>query len=414
MSAPVAGAGERELFPARAILVLILVGVVAFAGFGLLATYAPELRGRSSGGAHALSSSAVGFRGAQIMLKALGVPTRVSQARLNARDLRGAGLVLTPGPQTSAADLSHFPQALRTLIVLPKWQTVPDPARPGFVLNAGLLPKGDWAGALLSGFGPGTKVGVEPGRQPRELRGVGAGILEASVLPLRGLDGLQTIAGPAWAPVLVDAHGGIVLAQSVKRPDVFVLADPDLLNNHGLGDLDTARAGMTVLQLIAGEDGLVFDVTLNGFGGGRSLARLMLAPPWLAATLCVLAAVLLTAWQTLARFAAPLAEGRAIALGAAALVDNSAGLIRMGGKEAALAPAYAANTFALVAGTGGAPATAAGDEQTAWLALAAARRGLAEPQSLADEAAGVRTREALMDAAGKLYQWRLEMTRERD
>lgn len=411
MSAAAADAGAREVFPARAILILILVGVVAFAGFGLLATYAPELRGRSSGGAHALSSSAVGYRGAQIMLKALGTPSRVSRSRPSARDLRGAGLVLTPDPTTRAADLYRFPAAVRTLIVLPKWRTAPDPARPGFVLKAGLLGEGGWAGAVL---GAGTTVTAAPGPQRPVLRGAGGGFSPDTALPLGRLDGLQTISGPAWRPALVDAGGGIVLAQSVRRPNVFVLADPDLLNNQGLADLDTARAGMAVLQLVAGEDGLVFDVTLNGFGQGRSLARLMLTPPWLAATLCILAAVALAGWQALARFAAPIAEGRAIALGAAALVDSSAGLIRIGGKEAALAPAYAAETFSLVARAGGAPAALAGEAQTEWLALAAARRGLADPRALAQEAAAVRSRQALMDLAGKLYQWRGEMTREGD
>ena len=140
MSAPGSTDGERVLFPARAILILILVGVVAFAGFGLLATYAPELRGRSSGGAHALSVSAVGYSGAQIMLNSLGAPSRVSRGSPTARGLRAAGLVLTPGPQTTAADLGRFPAALRTLIILPKWRTVPDPTRPGFVRKAGFLP----------------------------------------------------------------------------------------------------------------------------------------------------------------------------------------------------------------------------------------------------------------------------------
>jgi len=175
---------------------------------------------------------------------------------------------------------------------------------------------------------------------------------------------------------------------------------------------------MAVLQMLSGEDGVAFDVTLSGLGQGRSLARLMLEPPWLAATLCGLAAVLLTGWQALARFAAPAAEGRAIALGAAALVDNSAGLIRMGGKEAALAPDYATTSFNLVAKAGGVAALAApsapGPELMDWLSRAAGRRGLADPQALAAQAAAVKTRDELMAAADKLYEWRLEMTRERD
>lgn len=413
MSAPQADLGMRESFSPRAILVLILVGVVAFAGFGLLAAYAPELRGRSSGGAHALSSSAVGCRGALIMANAMGTPARVSRAKASARQLSGAGLVLTPGPQTPAADLARLPAALRTLVILPKWRTAPDPVRPGFVLKAGPLSPEERSAAFLSGFGPGTTVSLAAGGRRPLLRAVDGSFAEGSILPLGRFDGVQTIAGPAWRAVLVDERGAAVLAQSVKRPGVYVLADPDLLNNQGLADRDTARAGMLVLQMVAGADGLVFDVTLNGFGQGRSLGRLMLEPPWLAASLCVLAAVLLAGWQALARFAAPQAEAPGIAPGAAALVDNSAGLIRMGGKEAAFAPAYARTTFGLVARAVAAAATNE-EGRTEWLSRAAARRGLADPRALAEEAAGVRTREALMAVAGRLYQWRLEMTREGD
>lgn len=405
---------DPDVFSARTVLALILVGVVAFAGFGVLATYAPELRGRSNGGAHALSPSAVGYRGAQAMLKALDVPVTISRSRPNPRLLSAAGLVLTPGPATPAADLGRFPAALRTLIVLPKWRTEPDPRRPGFVDKAGFLPESGWAAALLANYGPGTTVTIVQGAQRPVLRGAGGAFAPQAVLPLGRLDGLQTISGPAWRPVLADAQGRTVLAASQSRPNVYVLADPDLLNNQGLGDLDTARAGMAVLEMLSGEDGVVFDVTLNGLGQGRSLARLMLAPPWLAATLCGLAAALLTGWQALVRFAAPAAEGRAIALGAAALVDNSAGLIRMGRKEAALAPDYAATTFNLVAKAGGIAAPAGlGPEATERLARAAERRGLADPQALAAEAAAVRTRDELTTVADKLYQWRLEMTRER-
>jgi len=411
MSTPDTASG-REVFPARAVLLLILVGVVAFAGFGLLATYAPELRGRANGGAHALSSSAVGYRGAQTMLKALGTPSRVSRARPEAQRLAADGLVLTPGPQTSAADLDRAPSGQRTLIVLPKWRTDPDPLRPGFVRKAGFLANAEWPGRLLASFGPGTRLSVEAGWRRPVLHGAGGTFAPDTVMPLGRLDGLQTISGPAWRPVLTDAQGRVVLAASQSHPNLYVLAEPDLLNNQGLGDIDTARAGMAVLQMLSGQDGVVFDVTLAGLGQGRSLARLMLEPPWLAATLCVLAAVLLTGWQALARFGAPQGEGRAIALGAAALVDNSAGLIRMGGKEAALAPAYAAATFGMVAKAGGVVGT--GPQEIDWLARAAERRGLTDPQTLAAEAAAVRTPDELMAAAGKLYQWRLEMMRERD
>ena len=402
---------EREAFSGRTIFALVLVGVVALAGFAVLATYAPELRGRSNGGANALSSSAVGYRGAQIMLRALDTPARVSRTRPTPRLLSAAGLVMTPGPGTTAAELGGFPGPLRTLIVLPKWRTAPDPVRPGFVRKVGLLPDMSWAGRMLSSVAPGSAVAVEPGLSRPVLRGAGSPFAPGTYLPVGRMDGLQTISGPGWRPALVDARGRAVLAISKAHPDVFILADPDLLNNQGLSDIAKARVSMAVLQMLSGENGVVFDVTLNGLGRGRSLARLMLEPPWLAATLCLLGAALLMGWQALASFGAPAHEGRAVALGAAALVDNSAGLIRMARKEAAFAPDYAQTTRELVLKSVGVAPGGADDDD--WLARTAERRGLADPQILSSEAARVKTRDELMAIAHELYRWRLEMTRER-
>ena len=147
----------------------------------------------------------------------------------------------------------------------------------------------------------------------------------------------------------------MVLAYSKKRPSLWLLADPDLLNNQGLASLANARAGAAVLDAASagGERGLIFDVTLNGFERGRGIWRMMLEPPWLAATLIGVAAAILMGVHALARFGQPRRRERAFALGARALVDNSADLVRMARQEHELAPAYAALTRGLVIRAGG-------------------------------------------------------------
>jgi hypothetical protein len=402
-----------ETFPARSILFLVLIALAAFAGFTVLATYAPEIRARADGGAHALSSSAVGYRGALVMLDALGASARLSRARPTAAALAGREVVLTPGPGTKADDLPPYEAAASVLIVLPKWDVGPDPVRPGYVYKAGYLSGMDWAAKLLERYGADTRVVLVSGAQRPTLHGAGPPFAASTALPLGRIDALQTIVGPGWRPALVDDHGRMVLAVSISHPNVAVLADPDLLNNQGLVDPANARAGMAVLQAGAGGAGVAFDVALSGFGRGRSLLRLMIEPPWLGATLCGLAVAGLMGWRAVTRFGAPAPEGRAIALGAAALVDNSAGLIRMARKEAALAPDYAATTFSLVALAGGAAAAGGLEgEEAEWLARAAERRGLETPDTLAAEAGRARTRDELMAVAEKLYRWRLEMVRE--
>jgi hypothetical protein len=243
------------------------------------------------------------------------------------------------------------------------------------------------------------------------LYGAGGPFAEGTTLPLGRIDRLQTVRGEGWAPALVDESGAIVLAYSRKNPKVWLLADPDLLNNQGLASLDTARAGVAILEAANGDAArpILFDVTLAGFERGKGFGKLMLEPPYLAATLCAVAAALLMGFHALARFGQPHRRGRAIALGARALVDNSADLVRMARKEHELAPAYASLTRALVArGAGGGHAA-----EDTWLDDLAARRGAASPAALAAEAETTKTRDELLAVARKLYDWRGEMTRER-
>src|SRR5215469_1740428 len=94
---------DREAFSPPTILALILVSVTAFAGLAVLGAYAPELRGASDPGAHALSSSAIGFRGATVMLKAEGTPALVSRTPPRGR-LRQPFTVLTPDPGANPQD----------------------------------------------------------------------------------------------------------------------------------------------------------------------------------------------------------------------------------------------------------------------------------------------------------------------
>jgi len=406
-AAPETSAEAREPFSSSAVLALVLVGIVAFAGFLVLGAYAPELRGRGDVRAHALSSSAVGYRGATVMLRAMDEKTSILRSPPDPSVLNGTAVVLTPGPDVTAKELEAYPQALRTLVVLPKWQAALDPARPGFVRKVGHLPPGNGAVRALEAYEKGTQVTLTPGPQRLRL----AVWQSATPVQTRPLDGVQTISGPGWSPVYADERGRALVVKSISRPDLYVLSEPDLLNNHGLTDPAAAAFGVQLLRQMAGEDGVAFDVTLNGLGRDRSLLRLMLEPPWVAATLSILAAAALMGWLALTRFGAAVRPGRAIALGATALVDNSAGLIRMAKKEPALGAAYAESTLdAALKASGG--AHLAGEHADEWLARAAARRGLDDPRDLAAEAARVKTNDELIAVAAKLHRWRLEMTGE--
>lgn len=409
MSESAADARQPPTFAAGAILAMIVVGIVAFAAMAVLAAYAPELRSGQDGRAHALSKSAVGFAGAPILMKAMGETVVVSRTR--PAGLKDSVVVLTPDGNEEPAALRPFVGAGRTLIVLPKWAAAPDPLRKGFVRKVGLVGSRPGYAALFGTYSAQTRTANRKGVSRPVLRGGGEGPFAAGTyLPLGAIDRLQTVSGDGWAPALVDETGAMVLAYSRRRPDVWLLADPDLLNNQGLKSLDNARAGAAILRTASagGARTILFDVTLAGYERGRGLGRLMLEPPWLAATLIAVAAALLMGVHALARFGQPRRKGRAFPLGARALVDNSADLVRMARREHELAPAYAALTRAQVLRAAGAHAA-----EEHWLDDLARRRGVAAPAELATEAETARTRDDLTAVARKLYEWRQEMTRER-
>ena len=392
-------------FSSRTMLALVLVGIVSLAGLAVLSAYAPDLRGGNDGQAHALSKSAIGFSGAPILMNALGAPVVVSRAR----PLRPTAsvVILTPEPGLGPKALQAYPKGPMTLIVLPKWAAAPDPLHQGWVRKAGLVKGGDAFKDLLGSYAPISQVVRSKGRFRHTLRGTGGPFAGDLVMPLGPVDQLQTISGEGWVPVLVDEGGRAVLARSRKSPGIWVLADPDLLNNQGLASRDTARSASVILNTARGGHApLLFDVTLNGFERGRGLGRLMLEPPWLAATLIAVATGVLMGLHALARFGQPRRKGRAFALGGRALVDNSADLVRMARKEHEFAPAYAALTNTLVA-------RAAGHTGSQWLDELARHRGAASPDDLAAEAGKARTRDDLLAIARKLHDWRGEMIRER-
>lgn len=398
-------------FSPKVILALVLVGLVAAAGLAVLSAFAPDLRSGNDGRAHALSKSAVGFAGAPILMKGMGLTTVISRNRPSG--LEEAAVILTPEGNEKPEALVPFGDAGQVLIVLPKWVPAPDPVRRGYVRKIGVVQGGDYD-ELFKAYAKVTRVrtGIElkPGAKPPryDLRGVDD--MEGVTLRTGGIDRLQTVSGAGWVPVLVDGGGSMVMARSEKHANVWLLADPDLLNNHGLGDKDTARTGAAILMAasVDGELPLVFDVTLNGYERGRGIWRTMLEPPWLAATLIGAAAGILMGLHALARFGQPRRRERAFALGAQALVDNSADLVRMARREHELAPAYAALIRALVVRAGGGHMS-----EEHWLEHLAERRGATAPGELAAEAEKARSRDDLLSIARKLYDWRGEMTRER-
>jgi hypothetical protein len=400
-------------FSPRTVFVLLLVGMTTFVALGVLGAYAPALRARTQGGDNALSRSAVGYAGLVTLLRAQGIPVIISRARVPAPSGAPGIVVFTPPASASAEALAAaLPRNRRTLVVLPKWFGLPDPNHPGWV-QGHLAADGS---ALLAKQGV-TGLDQRTGTSSLTLANVAPLFQPDDNLRTGPIEGLRTFKATGGETQLADDAGRPVLVKFGQN--LYVLSDPDLLDNTGVASLDTARTASTLIdELRSGQGPVVWDVTLNGLGRARSLLGLALTPPFLGASLCGLATALLMGAHAAARFGPSRPQERAYGLGKAALLDNTAMLIRLARREPRMGRRYAAlvrralgrRVLALRPGELAAEADA-GRIDAALDRLA--RPGETPFSELAWEADGARDEAGLMRAVRRLYQRRLEMLGER-
>ena len=222
---------------------------------------------------------------------------------------------------------------------------------------------------------------------------------------------VQTMSGKDVQPMITTPSGGIVLGAASATGHLYVLGDPDLLNNHGMGDerRRARRSRCSIISTAPAPMRVLFDVTANGLGRSRSPLKLAFDPPFLAVTLTIFAAMLLAAWQALVRFGPVRRRERAIAFGKAALVDNSAALIRKAGREAHLGGRYVEVIRERAVALFRLPATldAAGARRTP----RSRSTRIAASQRRHDAASSAQSRDELLGAAQSLNQWLEEVQR---
>lgn len=349
---------------------VILIGALAFVA--VLYWLGTGGGATNNGGGHAAGRGLNGYAGLAAMLEAEDITVR----RARSKDaLKQSGLlVLTPPAEAKGSEIAEIIAARRmigpTLVVAPKWMAVPDSANPltkrGWTRIVGTRPP-EWKG-YHDDIGVGFVSGAARGW-------AGSGTLTALRGPLPDDNTVQAGTGPGLE-ALVETPDGRVLAGYLsgdgsnaalerwigmaRHPDadadqedaseafarsfpVVLVFEPDLLDNWGLGDKQTALMARRLIFAAADDrpGQVTFDLTLNGLGASRNLLTLAFEPPFLAATLCFLMALLAAGWRSFNRFGPPRAATREIPLGKTVLVHNTAGLIRRAGRLGLIAGPYA-------------------------------------------------------------------------
>ncbi len=364
-------------FSPRTLIAVLVVGAAGFLVF-LYAIGAGWDRGSDrNGGAHAAANGLNGFAGLVRLLEGAGheVSLSRSESRLNDPAL----LVLTPQHKADGERIGQIIEERRhrgpTLVILPKWFAI-----EASQTNAKGVPKG-WV--VLGGAAAPQWLGDIDWLKDAKIQAVkrkrweGMGLSGALPAPesVLALDP-DSVVTDDWAsllPVVSDEDGGVLAGYFNDQGDypaldeasgydaadeadktlwpVIVVVDPDLMNNYGLADLGRARLAHALVDAALKDADLpvVFDLTLAGLGQRENLLTLAFAPPFLAATLCLLLAALVIAWRGFRRFGPPVAEAPTLAKGKRQLARNGAALVERARRLHLLGPPYAALVTARLA-----------------------------------------------------------------
>jgi hypothetical protein len=390
-----------------ALIAVIGVVAVSLAAAAVLAVLGDDLGDRRSAGPDGYSESAIGHRGLVRLLERLDVPVVVSRSDSAARAGGGLLIVAEPAvtdPASRARLAALVGAARRVLVVLPKWY---GSALRGkrWIEDANLLPQGD-VNAVLDALelGDGAEV-----RRPAASVAFAAG----SLRPVIGEP--QLVAGHALTAIVAGRGGDQLLGRRDRDgTELYVLSDPDVLNNFGLRHPENARF---VFQLIDGlRDGgpVVIDETLHGYAQTPSLAHLLFRFPLVLATLQVLVCAVLAVWAAMVRFGPRREAPPPIAPGKDFLIRNTAALLHHGGHHAHALRRYLALTVAAVRQALHAPALPP-DAMTAWLErVRAVRGGRISLAALSRDVEAADSPARVVEVADQVFRWRMEMTQGED
>jgi len=394
-----AAAARPAAFSRVGAFALVAGGVLLFLAMLWLISADADFGGeRGRGQAHAASVGLNGYAGLVKLVEAQGYSVERSR---NAQDLKARELlVLTPGPFADAKEIEEILTDRRnlgpTLVIMGKWwasapgQNLPPKVQAKFKrgwVNLNGISASEWTTELTGRYSfehavypaqaDALAVEIAPPQAVPEAAPKGEAKPKKSGPPARwagmGLSGtlpreerLYAKIGDGQKALIIDPAGRVLAfgidldareepdSASAQEADIFtnpvypviVLADPDLANNYGLADGTRAAAAIALVDRLGQDediDHVVFDMTLNGFGASENLLTLAFRPPFLAATLCLLVALLIVGWRAFQRFGPAAASGGPdIAFGKRQLIANGAGLIVRARRFRLLGKPYAA------------------------------------------------------------------------
>jgi hypothetical protein len=420
--------GGRELeggFSRKAIGWIAGVGVASFILALLLTAFGEDLFSKPTPYANSYSRSALGHRGLVELLQSLGVGA-VSRRTPGAADPGPVHPLIAAEPDPLVLEvakdrLAELRREARSrnaalVVVLPKWFGEPHASNPGWITGAKLM-----AGAYVSFV---LKALDEP--ELENLTLVRGGPLRrpcsAYWHSTNGADfrvdlspGQFLAPAPGLEPEVV-CGGRLLVARhkSADGPEIYLVSDPDLLNNHGLARGDNAALVHELLTHRLGARGVIFDETIHGYRRTPGILAEAFRFPLLLAVLQtgVLLGVLL--WAGMGRFGKPLPPPAGLGSGRQVLIDSTARLLTYGGHAPESLGRYFHQTVRMLAAAFGLPSDLPEAETLDRLQRISRERRLGMDlhrlrQQAEHPPSGEQANDRALSLARDLYRWRQEM-----
>ena len=339
--------GLSALMTPKMIISLVLIGIFSFTALVTLSGYAGDLREQNNGKAHALSRSAIGYGGLVRLLGDLDYDVRMARTENVKYEDENALRVFTLSRPYQADGLDDLGLYSPTLIIMPKWITNQIKGNPAWVQkNWGdnhVYDVDNHERDLEELTGEVSFASIQTDDKSVTYR-VSSTIGEKPIMPGIEIENLQWLKGENLLEIYRVKEGPVLV--KIADSSTYILSDPDFMNTMGIESRTRARFAVDMIDAVIADAGadpnrIDFDLSFHGFGGKTNIVKVLTQPPFLAATLCLLAAGGLIAWQAFSRFGDPLQVKRDYALGKFSLADNAARFIRIAGREPNMANDYA-------------------------------------------------------------------------
>lgn len=419
-----AGFSRRAVFwLVAAISVSFIVAIVLVAFGGGPPT---EWSGRTS----SFSVSALGHHALVRFLEASGLRVEIRRSR---RALEGPWatptFVIEPDADAGGdAPKDYLREVVRSarrsgaplVLVLPKWRGREVLTIGGAAVQSAVARPEAEVEAALAGTGIGALASLDVRRVPtgNAYAPFRCATAWGEAADLELIAPQVLVPSPDLRPVVWSDQGPIVaeVETSSPRSAIYVISDPDILNNHGLGRGDNAVVVHRLVEARLSTDAVVLDEIVHGHGREEGILAEALRFPLVVPVLQGAAVLLFVLWRGAGRFGKPVPPPPRLAAGRLELLHATAGLLGYRGRVVDSALVYFDQTLAEVGRHFHVPVGSKGSALASRLERISRERGV--PIELAPLRKRLATlsgsephvRDAAVRIAGEIHRWRQELT----